>query len=140
MLSLMNVFAKILSETHHVVEIAFYRNVIAILPFAFLIFVAGRREILRINSKPVALVARSVIGTVSLLATFGTFALLPLADGQALLFTASLFVPVLGYIFLSEQVGPYRWGAVLIGFAGVIVMVRPTGDINFLGTALALAA
>ncbi len=140
MLSLMNVFAKLLSDTHHVVEIAFYRNVIALLPFLAMIVFFGRRDILVINSKPRALVARSMIGTVSLLATFGTFSLLPLADGQAFLFTASLFVPVLGYLFLSERVGPYRWGAVLVGFVGVIIMVRPSGDLNLLGVALAMTA
>lgn len=45
----MMVFAKILSETHHVIEIAFYRNLIATLPFLFIIFVMGKRDILVIQ-------------------------------------------------------------------------------------------
>jgi drug/metabolite transporter (DMT)-like permease len=140
LLAVMNVFAKLLSETHHVVEIAFYRNLIALLPFAVLILVLGRRDILKINSQPRALVARSVVGTISLIATFGAFAMLPMADAQAFLFTASLFVPLLGYFLLKEKVGPYRWSAVIVGFLGVLVMVRPTGDLNLLGAGLALFA
>lgn len=140
MLAVMNVFAKILSETHHVIEIAFYRNLIATLPFLFLIFVMGKREILVIKSKPAAIGIRSVIGTVSLITTFAAFAAMPMADTTAFLFTASLFIPALGFFFLGEKVGKYRWAAVIIGFIGVIIMVRPTGDVNTVGVMLALSA
>ncbi len=140
MLAVMNVFAKILSETHHVIEIAFYRNLIATLPFLFIIFVLGRRDILVVKSKPLAIGARSVLGTISLVTTFAAFAALPMADTTAFLFTASLFIPVLGIFFLGEKVGPYRWSAVIIGFVGVVIMLRPTGDINTLGVSLALSA
>lgn len=140
MLAVMNVFAKLLSENHSVVEIAFYRNLIALLPFLVLIYVMGRKDILKINSNPKGIVARSIIGTVSLIATFGTFALLPLADGTAFLFTASLLVPAFGYFFLKERVGRYRWAAILIGFIGVCIMLRPSGDVNMIGVAVALSA
>jgi drug/metabolite transporter (DMT)-like permease len=140
MLAVMNVFAKMLSETHHVIEIAFYRNLIATLPFLIWIFIFGRLDILRIKSKPMAIGARSVIGTVSLITTFAAFAAMPMADTTAFLFTASLFIPILGIIFLKEKVGPYRWGAVIIGFVGVMIMLSPTGNINTVGTILALSA
>lgn len=140
MLAVMNVFAKMLSETHSVIEIAFYRNLIATLPFLIWIFFFGRHDILKINSKPASIGIRSVLGTVSLITTFAAFAAMPMADTTAFLFTASLFIPVLGIIFLKETVGPYRWGAVLIGFIGVVIMLNPTGNVNTLGVALALSA
>lgn len=140
MLSVMNVFAKMLSETHSVIEIAFYRNLIATLPFLIWIFCFGRHDILKINSKPVSIGMRSVIGTVSLITTFAAFAAMPMADTTAFLFTSSLFIPVLGIIFLKETVGPYRWAAVLIGFIGVIIMLNPTGNVNMIGVTLALSA
>jgi drug/metabolite transporter (DMT)-like permease len=56
------------------------------------------------------------------------------------LFTSSLFIPVLGVIFLSEKVGRYRWAAVVIGFAGVVIMVGPAGHVSALGITLAMAA
>ncbi|MCB1529464.1 MAG: DMT family transporter [Rhodospirillales bacterium] len=138
--AVMMVFAKILSETHHVIEIAFYRNLIATLPFLFIIFVMGKRDILVIQKKPVAVGMRSLLGTLSLVLTFAAFAAMPMADTTAFLFTSSLFIPVLGLFFLHEKVGPYRWGAVLTGFTGVLIMATPAGEINTLGVTLALSA
>lgn len=140
MFAVMNVFAKMLSEQHHVVEIAFYRNLIATLPFLFLIYGLGKRDILKINSSPKGILVRSALGTVSLAVTFATFANLPFADATAFLFTASLIVPIFGFFFLHEHVGRFRWTAILIGFVGVLIMVRPTGDINTFGISLALTA
>jgi drug/metabolite transporter (DMT)-like permease len=124
----------------NVVEIAFYRNFIAMLPMLFMIFFMGRKDILNIRSNTKGIIIRSVLGTVSLVATFGAFAAMPMADTTAFLFTSSLIIPVLGYFFLGESVGKYRWGAVLIGFLGVIVMLKPTGTVNLHGVLLALSA
>lgn len=140
MFAVMNVFAKKLAVHHSVIEVAFYRNVIAVLPLLFMIYFMGRKDILEIRTSPKAIVARSVIGTISLAVTFGAFAAMPLADATAFLFTASLIIPVFSYFFLKEHVGKYRWGAILIGFAGVLVMLKPTGQVNFDGVTLALSA
>jgi hypothetical protein len=107
--TVMNVFAKMLSVKHSVVEIAFYRNLIACMPFLFMVFALGRRDILVIRSQPAAVGVRAVIGTVSLATTFAAYSLMPMAETTVLLFTSSLFIPVLGIIFLHERVGPYRW-------------------------------
>jgi len=140
MFTVMNVFAKILSTNHSVVEIAFYRNLIACMPFLFMVFVLGKRDILVIKSKPAAVGFRAVIGAVSLMTTFAAYALMPMAETTVLLFTSSLFIPVLGVIFLHEKVGKYRWAAVAIGFLGVVIMAGPTGNINGLGVAVAMVA
>jgi drug/metabolite transporter (DMT)-like permease len=105
-----------------------------------MIFAFGRREILVLRTKPTLVGLRAVIGTVSLTVTFAAYSLMPMADTTALLFTSSLFVPVLSVIFLRESVGPYRWSAVAIGFAGVVIMSRPSGDVYTLGIAVALCA
>ncbi len=139
-LSTMNLFGKLLSSEHSVIEVAFYRNVIALLPFLAYIALFNDRDMLKIRSAPRALVARSLIGTVSLMATFSAFIYLPMADAQALFFTSSLFVPVLAYFFLKERVGPYRWSAVLVGFAGTLIMVQPGGKVDLTGIVLALSA
>jgi drug/metabolite transporter (DMT)-like permease len=140
MFTIMNLLAKILSERHSVIEIVFYRNAVALLPFLFMIYVLGRREVARIDSKPGWIMFRAVFGTVSLAATFAAYSLMPMADTTALLFTASLFIPILGTLFLGEQVGIYRWGAVAAGFIGVVIMVRPGGSVYALGIAIALGA
>jgi len=138
--TVMNTFAKMLSTNHSVIEIAFYRNLIAVVPFLIMIFVFGRREILVIRSKPSLVGIRAIIGTISLVATFAAYSLMPMADTTALLFTASLFIPVLGVFFLKESVGPYRWSAVIIGFIGVVIMSHPSGDVYTLGILVAMFA
>jgi drug/metabolite transporter (DMT)-like permease len=140
MFTLMNMFAKMLSTNHSVIEIAFYRNLIAIMPFLLMVFAFGRREILIIRSKPSLVGIRAVIGAISLVMTFAAYSLMPMADTTALLFTASLFIPVLGVIFLKESVGPYRWVAIAIGFLGVVIMSHPSGQVNTLGILVALSA
>jgi len=140
MFTVMNVFAKLLSTSHSVIEIAFYRNLIACMPFLILVFAFGRRDILVIRSKPGIVGLRAIIGCVSLMTTFAAYSLMPMAETTVLLFTASLFIPVLGIVFLKEKVGPYRWAAVIVGFGGVIIMAQPTGAVYALGIAVALTA
>ena len=140
MFTVMNVFAKLLSASHSVIEIAFYRNLIACMPFLLIVFVLGKRDILVIRSKPSLVGLRAVLGAVSLMTTFAAFSLMPMAETTVLLFTSSLFIPVLGVIFLSERVGPYRWSAVVIGFAGVVIMTGPAGQVSTIGVTVAIAA
>ena len=140
MFTLMNVFAKTLSEQHSVLEIAFYRNLIACLPFLILVFAFGKRQILVIRSKPWAVGIRAVLGAASLVLTFAAYSSMPMAETSVLLFTASLFVPVMGVIFLKEKVGPYRWSAIIVGFVGIIVMAGPSGAVTAVGVGFAISA
>ncbi len=138
--TLMNVFAKLLAERHSVIEIAFYRNLIALLPFLVMLGVFGKRQITVIQAQPFLVILRAVLGAVSLMITFAAFSLMPMADTTVLLFTSSLFIPLLGMLILKESVGPWRWSAVLIGFAGVAIMAQPGGQVVPLGIGLALGA
>lgn len=140
MFTVMNMLAKLLSENHSIIEIAFYRNLIASVPFLVMVFVLGKREILVVRSKPFWVVVRAVGGAVSLIATFTAFSMMPLADTTALLFASSLFIPIFGVLILKESVGPYRWAAVVIGFVGVIIMSLPSGEVYWLGIVIALSA
>lgn len=140
MFAIMMVFAKMLSANHSVIEIAFYRNLVGSIPFLVMVFALGRRDILVIRSKPKTVGIRAVIGTVSLTVTFAAYSMMPMADTAALLFTSSLFIPILGVLVLKESVGPYRWSAVAIGFMGVVIMLRPSGEMYTLGVAAAMGA
>jgi drug/metabolite transporter (DMT)-like permease len=138
--TVMNMFAKLLSANHSVIEIAFYRNLIASVPFLLMVFALGRREILVLRSKPAIVGFRAILGTISLVTTFFAYSLMPMADTTALLFTSSLFIPILGVILLKESVGPYRWSAVAIGFIGVVIMSHPSGEVYTLGIVVAMCA
>lgn len=139
MLSTMSLLAKLISARHGPVEIAFWRNLIGVLPFLVLIFAFGRRDILKVKSKPGVVITRSVVATGSVICLFGAFSLLPLADATAIIFTSALFVPIFGFLFLGERVGIYRWSAILVGFVGVLILAQPTGGWNALGVSFALA-
>jgi len=136
----MNVLAKLLSEHHHVIEIGFYRNLIGFLPFLFMVFAMGKRDILKIRGNRRDIFLRSILGSVSLIFTFAAYAAMPMADTSAFLFTSSLLIPALGFFVLGERVGPFRWSAIALGFLGVLIMLRPTGVVNSVGVSLALGA
>ncbi len=56
-------------------------------------------------------------------------AAMPMATTMALYFAAPLFITLLSILFLGEAVSPYRWFCVLLGFAGVLIVIRPGGDL-----------
>lgn len=68
---------------------------------------------------------RAMVGAFGMLFTFGAPLLLPLAESTALGFTTPLFAVILAVLFLKERVGPVRWLAVALGFAGVLVITQP---------------
>ncbi len=140
MFAIMQMFAKLLAENHHVIEIAFYRNIIGTLPFLFIIFAMNKRHILVIKSKPKFVFFRAILGTLSLIVTFAAFTMMPLAEATAFLFTASLFIPIISVFYLKEAVGKYRIGAIIIGFIGVLIMLSPSGNVNMLGAFTAISA
>ncbi|HFQ15316.1 MAG TPA: EamA family transporter, partial [Rhodobacteraceae bacterium] len=67
-------------------------------------------------------------------------AALPLAETTAIFFVAPLVLTVFSVVFLGEYVGPHRWGAVVLGMIGVLVIVRPGSDSFQLAALLPLAA
>jgi len=139
LLAVMNAIAKVLSEEHHVIEIAFYRNLFSFIPF--LLFILGTKRLhLFKTQRPKMIAFRSVFGLICLCTTFAAFQALPMAEVTVLLFTSSLLMPALSYFILKERVGRYRWAAIAIGLCGVIIMAGPSGMMNMTGVVLALLA
>jgi len=106
MFTVMNLFAKLLSANHSVIEIAFYRNLIASVPFLLAAFAFGRREILVLRSKPMLVGVRAAIGALSLVTTFAAFSLMPMADTTVLLFTSGGYQLVVGGLLRTFEVLP----------------------------------
>lgn len=86
--------------------------------------------------------ARAMTGTIGMLLNFAAPILLPLAVATTLGFTTPIFAVILSAILLREHVGVWRWTAVLLGFAGVILIAQPGAgaEIPPLGAAVAIAA
>lgn len=81
---------------------------------------------------------RGICIVIANLAYFAALASIPLADATALFYVAPLFITLLSIPILGEKVGVRRWTAVLIGFLGVLVMLRPGGEIAGDGNRLIL--
>ena len=80
----------------------------------------------------------------ALIAMFGGFTAvvhLPLAEATALGFAKSFFITIFAIVFLKEIVGIRRWSAIIVGFAGVLIMLRPdAGGVNIYGVMAVIGA
>lgn len=106
----------------HAFQAAFFRIFFGLLFMVPLMVRAGRAGLGRHN--PLYL-RRALIGIAGMLASFYAIAHLPLATSTALSFTAPMFTTVLAVFMLGEQVRLRRWSAIVVGFVGAIVILRP---------------
>lgn len=119
--------AKLLTDTYSPLQILFMRNLIA-LPLAILLTwrmsgIAALR-----SHRPLAHLLRGFLWIAATMFFFTSLIHLGLAEATAIIFVAPLFITAISAIFLREHVGWRRWLAVLVGFAGVLIVVRPGGD------------
>lgn len=77
------------------------------------------------TTRPGILIFRSSAGVLALILGFYAYQKLPLADANALSFTRTLWLVPLAAFVLREPIGPLRLGAALVGFLGVLIMLRP---------------
>ncbi len=124
LLSLMDVLIKWLSAEYSTVQIVFFRSLFGLLPLVVLIPRSGGLAALKTKRWSVHLL-RGLIGLATALCFFFAFGLMPLADAYAIAFAAPLVMTALSGPILGEAVGLRRWLAVVFGFLGVIVMLRP---------------
>jgi drug/metabolite transporter (DMT)-like permease len=82
------------------------------------------------TTRPGLHISRILFALVAMLCGFTAVIHLPLAEATALFFAKSFFLTIFAMLILGEHVGPYRWGAVVVGFGGVIIMLQPGTD-NF---------
>lgn len=140
LLSVMNVVSKILVEYLDPVEVTFWRNLISLGVLIPIILVMGKRHLFH-TKRIKGQFFRAVIGTVGMVLAVWMFALLSLAEGVAISFTAPLFVVILSPFILGEKVGLPRFLAAFIGFCGVLIIAQPWSDMtmNMLGVLVGLS-
>ncbi|MCW3475056.1 DMT family transporter [Limobrevibacterium gyesilva] len=121
--SLSDAMAKYLGQHLPVIEIAWIRYVIFVIFAAGLIAPSGLRR-LRVRSQTLQLMrGLTLVGS----AVFFIFGLryLPLADAASVGFVSPLLITMLSVPMLREVVGIRRWAAIVVGFLGVLIVVRP---------------
>jgi Predicted permeases len=124
MLPIMDGFAKYLSAELPVLQITWARyffTVVFTLPIMFFFF----RENLVWTDKPKLQFIRGLILLTANICFFYAISVISLAKALTLAFVAPLIVTAFSPIFLGERVGFRRWSAVIIGFIGSLVVIRP---------------
>ena len=119
----MTTLIKFLGDDYPASLQAFYRQlagVIVLLP----LIARDWRGAFR-TTRPGIIVFRSTAGVLALTLGFYAYQKLPLADANALSFTRTLWLVPLAAFVLREPIGPLRIGAAVVGFLGVLIMLRP---------------
>ena len=134
-----DVFIKVLGGTYSPVQIVFF-SVLLSFPLATIMMMRDVQPGTLVPRHPVWIGIRTVAAVTTGFCAFYAFSVLPLAQTYAILFAAPLLITVLAIPLLGEKVRIRRWMAVLVGLAGVIVVLRPGGTELGLGHAAALVA
>lgn len=116
--------AKILSQSIASIEVVFFRNGVTML---LVFFSLMRTPSTHQGGKPWLLLFRALIGFSAMLAFFYNIAHIPLADAMTFSRTAPIFTAMLAFFFLKEHLGWKGWCAVLLGFIGIVLVMKPTG-------------
>jgi drug/metabolite transporter (DMT)-like permease len=119
---------------------AFYRQAAGLI--ILLPVILKHRSAAFATTRPGILIFRAGAGTLGMILAFYAFQKMPLAEANALSFTRALWLVPLAVFVLRERVGPLRIGAAMVGFAGVLLMIRPGAGGSFAvgGPALAMLA
>ena len=126
--SLMALLIKLLGQRLHVTQILLLRQAgmfVMVVPVILRNFPGALR-----STRPGLQITRMAFALIAMLGGFTAIIHMPLADATAIFFAKSFFVTIFAMLILGENVGAYRWSAVVVGFVGVLIMLQP-GTANF---------
>jgi drug/metabolite transporter (DMT)-like permease len=130
---------KHVSETLHPFEVSFFRCAFGFLLLLPVIWRAGGLTVLA-TGRPGLHLLRGLLNAGGMLTFFLAISLVSLATASAISFSAPLFASLLAVIFLREKIGLHRSLALVVGFLGTIVILRPGGEVFGGGALLALGS
>ena len=136
---MMDGLAKLLSARYPILEIVWARyffHLLYLLPIVLVRY--GPKALL--PRHPSLQIVRGGLLLASTILFFAAIAQMPIADALALVFISPLIVTALSPVLLGEKVGPRRWGAVVVGFLGALIIIRPGFVSIDTGALLALGA
>ena len=136
--SIMVIFIKKASENLHILEVVFFRNLLAFIVMLPLIKSTGLGAIKMNNTK--LFFVRGFFGAIGMLAGFACLTLIPLAQATAISFSKPIFITIGATIFLGEVIRARRIAAIIIGGIGMLVIVQPGVNSFSFGIMLAIIA
>lgn len=138
--SLNDVGIKFLSDGYALHQVILIRAIIGTLIFLVVIMpLSGGWTVFRTRRPGIHLVRGLCVVTANMCLFLG-LAAMPIADAIAVFFVSPLVITVFSVVFLGERVGPRRWVAVTVGFAGVLVIVKPGTTAFQIASLLPIAA
>jgi len=120
-------------------QVAFFAVLFSFVPFSLYLAVARPERSFR-PQVPALMALRCLFTTCGLLCGFYAFNHLPLAEVYSLLFSAPILITLLAIPLLGERVRAFRWFAILLGMAGVLIVLRPGAAPFELGHLAAIGA
>ncbi len=126
------VIIKFLGDEYSIVQLTLFRNVAAIIPLLLLILFTNEFSTIFKNLGNKFLILSCLRGICFLsmnVFIFISVVNLQFATAMTLTFSSPFFIVILSIILLSEKIGIYRWSAVIIGFVGVVMIMKPTSEI-----------
>ena len=137
--TVMDTTIKWLSAGYPVHELLFSNALFALVPVA--VMTLRRGGLARLRTQRLHMhVLRGLLGMCGGFLAFYAYSQLPLADAYSMIFTTPLLITALSVPILGETVGWRRWSAVAVGFAGVLIMLRPGVAPIGIGSLAALGA
>ena len=133
----MHCLIRFATEDSHPFEVAFFRTIFVLLIFLPVVIKNGIASLKSNNVKMQSY--RAVVGSIAMLCMFYGLSITELAKATALMFTVPIFATILAIFFLKEIVGIRQWIAMLVGFSGAIIVLRPDIELGF-GPLLILCA
>jgi drug/metabolite transporter (DMT)-like permease len=124
--AIMNAIVKDLAATFPVNQIVFFRGAFGLLPMAVLLAATGVRPTFTL-SRVASHLPHVLVMTTVLLTAYVAFGMLPLAEVTAIFFLSPILVALMSALFLKERIALRLWLAVGGGFAGVLLIARPSG-------------
>jgi len=137
---MLNATVKVLGSDYSVWQIIWVRSIMHLIVMVALC--APGYGLLRVftTTKPFLQLTRSALQVGAMYFFITALAVLPLATVTSITFTAAFMAVMLSIPVLGERVGIRRWLAVLVGFGGAIVIIRPGGDLATEPSLMALGA
>jgi S-adenosylmethionine uptake transporter len=129
MFSLNDAMGKWLVVTLSVGQVLFVRSIGAFAVLGPMIARQGTRALFEVD-RPWLQVARATLTAVETALFYAAVYYLPLADVFSFYMAGPIYVAALSHLLLGERVGWRRWVAILVGFVGVLIMLKPSGDFS----------
>jgi len=137
LLCCLDVIAKILLIKYSVMQLTFLRSGFALLIVGISNYLSNGMGCFRTEIKRWHLL-RTLLMTIATTTFFVALGMIPLVNVIVIVFIAPILMTALSGPILGEHVGPWRWLAVIIGFIGMLIILKPTSDFNGQGTIYAL--